>query len=134
MGLRELPRGREKGKWIWLGWESSCREGWGRRREVVGGNDEGREEERESSNGMVKRLGEENGCVGGGDVYLDMVTVTDGGGEEVGGEVWGDGGYGNEGDRGVTKCSPSFLSEVLTHSEAEMTKCHMEYGEDNNML
>jgi hypothetical protein len=29
-----------------------------------------------------------------------------------------------EGDRGVTEWSPPFLSEVLTRSEAEMTKLH----------
>lgn len=39
----------------------------------------------------------------------------------------------SEGDRGVTEWSPPLLSEVLTRSEADMTKWHIEYGDDNSM-
>ena len=38
-----------------------------------------------------------------------------------------------EGDRGVTEWSPPFISEVQHLNEADMTKWHMEYGDDNSM-
>ena len=41
-----------------------------------------------------------------------------------------------EGDRGVTEWSPPFLPEVgaaETRSEEEITKWHIEYGDDNSM-
>jgi len=39
----------------------------------------------------------------------------------------------SEGDRGVTEWSPPFLSGVLTRCEADMTKWHIEYGDDYSM-